>query len=150
MTDEQQKSEESGNDWEEDDEGEDDWDPYGDEVDEKEAWIKEAEAKANLEKNLKKVTIKFKPSNFVEGKIARIFGDFTDWVPENMRIPTEADIKENPSRKGEFYISFRVATGFRYRYWFEYLDEKIVDKSEENKSGIRSGNNAMETNFVDV
>ena len=41
-----------------------------------------------LQKQIGDVTISFRPDNYGKGQIAQITGDFTEWIPVNMRMHT--------------------------------------------------------------
>ena len=68
-----------------DGEGWDEWDDDEDEVDPVvAAALAQAARKRELEEKISEVTIKFRPHGYRQGMVARIVGDFTDWVPFTM------------------------------------------------------------------
>ena len=72
-----------------DDDGGDDGDGWGDEEeDEMDDIVKQAlaDTQKKKEKKIKEVTITYRPPNYGEMTIARILGDFTDWVPITMHM----------------------------------------------------------------
>ena len=108
------------NDQEEEDDGEvnnfegadDAWGEYGDDDDDDNAAWDEAEAeddddmddvvkqalaetkkKKELEKRIQEVTITFRPPGYTEMTIARILGDFTEWVPVTMHLHQVKEIQ---------------------------------------------------------
>ena len=78
--------------------------------------------------------------------IARILGDFTDWVPVTMHMHQVKDIQVDPAKKGEFFVKVKLVKGFRYRYKFEIDGAEVID----DKS-LKSRNTAGElTNYLEV
>ena len=59
--------------------------------------------------------------------IARILGDFTDWVPVTMHMHQVKDIQVDPAKRGEFFVKVKLVKGFRYRYKFEVDGAEIID-----------------------
>lgn len=120
-----------GEGWDEqndDDEG--GWDDYGEE-DEMDEVVKQAleqtRKKKELEEQIEQITITFKPPGYHAGMVAQIVGDFTDWVPFTMHMHSVQDMKNEPSKYGEFFVVVKLAKGFRYRYLFEIDLTEIVD-----------------------
>ena len=95
--------------------------------------VKEAiEATRKLKEQKEKITpvrITFHAPNYREGQIARIVGDFTDWVPVTMRMHTVREIDEDPSKYNKFFVVVKLAKGFRYRFVFEVDGVEVVDCS---------------------
>lgn len=50
--------------------------------------------------------------------VARILGDFTDWVPFTMQMHPMREIMADWSKDGEFFVVIKLVKGFRYRYLF--------------------------------
>ena len=98
--------------------------------------VKEAiEATRKLKERKEKITpvrITFRPPNYKEGQIARIVGDFTDWVPVTMRMHTIKEIDEDPTKNDVFFVVVKLAKGFRYRFSFEVDGTEVVDCSGDN------------------
>ena len=62
------------------------WDDYGEEEEDevvKQA-LEQTRKKKELESKIEEIRITFKPRNFRDGMIARIMGDFTEWIPVTM------------------------------------------------------------------
>ena len=126
------------------------WDDYDEEEENpivKEALEAMARKKANDEK-IKQVRITFIPPGYREGQIARIVGDFTDWVPVTMHMHTVKQIEADPSKEGLFFVELKLAKGFRYRFSFEVDSTEMVDNSGVNPKCPNK--NGKLTNFVEV
>ena len=74
-----------------------------------------------------KVRIAYRPPNYRDGVVARIVGDFTDWIPVTMHMHQVKDIQKDPSKNGEFFVEIKLAKGFRYRYAFEIDGQEVID-----------------------
>ena len=74
-----------------------------------------------------KVRIAYTPPGYREGVIARIVGDFTDWIPVTMYMHKVVEINKDPSKIGEFFVEVKLAKGFRYRYAFEVDGIEQID-----------------------
>ena len=90
--------------------------------------------------------ITFRVPNYRDGQIARIVGDFTDWVPITMKMHLMQQIYEDPSKRGEFFVEVKLAKGFRYRYAFE-VDGMELLSDDNPKSVNRMGEL---TNYIEV
>lgn len=51
--------------------------------------------KKELDEQIVKKRISFRPPGYREGKIARIVGDFTDWIPVTMAMHSIKEIDED-------------------------------------------------------
>ena len=105
-----------------DGEGWDDDDGWGDEEEEVDPVVAQALAaaakKRELDAKVSEVRISFRPPGYHEGMVARIVGDFTDWVPFTMQMHPIKEILKNPDLQDEFFVSVKLVKGFRYRYMF--------------------------------
>ena len=99
-----------------------------------------------MEEKITQVRITFRVPNYRDGQIARIVGDFTDWVPITMKMHLMQQIYEDPSKRGEFFVEVKLAKGFRYRYTFE-VDGMELLSDDNPKSVNRMGEL---TNYIEV
>ena len=101
-----------------------------------------------MEEKIEQVRISFRPPGYREGHIARIVGDFTEWLPRTMHMHQVKDIDEDASKRDEFFVEVKLIKGYRYRYLFEVDGVEIVDNSGANmKSANKDG---QMTNYVEV
>lgn len=103
------ENEAGGDDWGEDGDGDGEgWDEWDDDEDEVDPVVAEALAaaakKRELEAKITEVRIAYRPPGFREGMVARIIGDFTDWVPFTMQMHPMNEILKDPTLKDEFFV----------------------------------------------
>ena len=134
MADEADEADDAGEGWGEDGDGDGDgdgwdedgddaagWDDYGEEEEDevvKQA-LEQTRKKKELEEKVEEVLITFRPQRYREGMIARISGDFTEWIPVTMRMHPYREMEQDPSKVGLFFAQLKLAKGFLYRYVFE-------------------------------
>ena len=99
-----------------------------------------------MEEKIRQVRISFRPPAYREGTVARIVGDFTDWVPVTMHMHTVREAADDPGKKGEFFVEVKLVKGYRYRYLFE-VDSSEVVSDQDPKSANASG---KVTNYIEV
>ena len=99
-----------------------------------------------MEEKITQMRITFRVPNYHDGQIARIVGDFTDWVPITMKMHLMQQIYDDPSKRGEFFVEVKLAKGFRYRYTFE-VDGMELLSDDSPKSVNRLGEL---TNYIEV
>jgi len=141
-----------GEGWGEDDDGDGEgWDEWEEDEDEVDPVVAEALAQAarkrELQEKIADVTIKFKPPGYRQGMVARIMGDFTDWVPFTMQMHPMNVILKDPAKEDEFYVDIKLAKGFRYRYLFEVDGVEQLDTTDPNRGTNHKG---KMTNYVEV
>lgn len=102
--------------------------------------------KREMEEKITQMRISFKVPSYRDGQIARIVGDFTDWVPITMKMHLMQQILEDPSKRDEFFVEVKLAKGFRYRYMFEVDGQELLS-NESPKSVNRNGEL---TNYIEV
>ena len=90
--------------------------------------------------------ISFRPFGYVQGQIARIMGDFTDWVPYTMHMHPMKQILKDQSKDGEFFVEVKLAKGLRYRFLFEVDGVEQVDPNAPSSANSQG----KLTNFVEV
>lgn len=104
--------------------------------------------KKELDEQIEKSRISFRPPGFREGNIARIVGDFTDWIPVTMSMHPVKDIDEDASKRDEFFVDVKLHKGYRYRFSFEVDGVETVDTSGASlKSANKDG---RLTNYIEV
>ena len=124
-----------------DDEEEDELDPVVAEA------LANAKRKRELEEKISEVTITFRPQGYRQGMIARIVGDFTDWVPFTMSMHPMSEILKDDTKHNEFFVVIKLAKGFRYRYVFEVDGREEIDMDDPNRGPNHEG---RVTNYVEV
>ena len=134
----------------EDDDDNDAWDEAENDDDDLDDVVKQALAetkkKKELEKRIAEVVITFRPPGYTETTIARILGDFTDWVPVTMHLHQVREIQNDLAKKGQFFVKVKLVKGFRYRYKFEIDGSELLDQTAP-----KSVNNVGElTNYIEV
>ena len=118
--------------WEQDDGDEGaGWDDYGDDEDELPEVVKQAleqtRKKKEMDAKISEERITFRPIGYHDMTIARIVGDFTDWVPVTMHMHQVKDIQLDPTKRGEFFVQVKLVKGYRYRFNFEVDGSEILD-----------------------
>ena len=106
-----------------------------------------AKKKRELDEKISEVRISFRPPGYHEGMVARIVGDFTDWVPFTMQMHPMDQIVKNPALRDEFFVEVKLVKGFRYRYIFEVNNIEMIDEKDPNKGMSSQG---QMTNYVDI
>ena len=54
-------------------------------------------------------------------------GDFTEWVPVNMRMHTVDEQIHDDSKAGVFFIKLRLIKGYRYKFRYVWRDAETID-----------------------
>jgi len=101
-----------------------------------------------LKKQIREVAIEFKPPNYGRGQVAQIMGDFTDWIPVNMRMYTVEEQMMDDRKAGLFFIKLRLIKGFRYKYRYVYRDSEVVD--HDPQTNVTVSKDGIYNNYLEV
>ena len=76
-------------------------------------------------------------------------GDFTEWVPVNMRMHTVDEQIHDDSKAGVFFIKLRLIKGYRYKFRYVWRDAETIDQDDPNAL-VTVGADGAASNYIEV